>query len=256
MSNHVKYTKYTFRGRSGYVVPHNSDALRELIAIGHTASVAPWTDPDVHMHEGSEEYYVLLQGELWILVAEFLVTLRSREILMVRPQVPHAIVRGEERIEHLGIRVPALSDKRAVGRIPAELPRVGEENERELRCDWGYRIPLEDVRNQNRWLIGLGSARFQSSHLILAYLNFPTAEAANAGIGTRHRLHLHERSWEYDTVLEGTKTLWIEDELVELKAGEILEVPPRVKHTLHGRKTPYKGFTLRVPVALDDKVEC
>ena len=196
MSNHVTYTKHTFRGRSGYVVPHNSGAVRELITIGHTACVAPWTDLGVHVHGGSEEYYVLPQGELWILVAESLVTPRPREILMARPQVPDAIVRGEERIEHLGIRVPALSDKRTVGRIPAELPPVGEKNERELRRDWGYRIPLDKARNRNCWLIGLGSARFQPAHLILAYLDFPTAEAANAGMGTPHRLHLHERSWE------------------------------------------------------------
>jgi len=56
-------------------------------------------------------------------------------------------------------------------------------------------------------------------------------------------------------VLKGTKTLRIEDELVEIEAGEMLDVPPQVKHTLHSRQAPYEGFTLRVPVALDDKVE-
>jgi len=86
-------------------------------------------------------------------------------------------------------------------------------------------------------------------------MNFPTTEAASAGIGTRHRLHLHQRSWEYYAVLKGTKTLRIEDELVEVKAGEILEVPPQVRHTLFGRQAPYVGFTCRVPGELDDKIE-
>jgi hypothetical protein len=33
-------------------------------------------------------------------------------------------------------------------------------------------------------------------------------------------------------------------------------VPPQVRHTLPERRAPYEGFTFRVPVELDDKVEC
>lgn len=123
-----------------------------------------------------------------------------------------------------------------------------------MRRDWGYRIPLDDARNRNCWLIGLGVARFHSPHFLLAYLDFPTEEAANAGLGTRHRLHLHERSWEYYVVLQGTKTLRIEDELVTFQAGEMVEVPPGARHTLHGRQAPYRGLTFRVPI-LPDKIE-
>jgi mannose-6-phosphate isomerase-like protein (cupin superfamily) len=211
-------------------------------------------DPGIHIHGSSEEYYLLLQGVLRFVVAESLVTLKPQEILMVRPQVPHAIVGGQGRIEHFGIRAPAPDDKQTIGEMPGELPILSEENEGESRRDWGYRIPLEDVRNRNCWLVGVGSARFPSSHLIFAYLDFPTEEAANAGIGTRQRLHLHEKSWEYYAVLQGTKTLRIENETVTIGAGEMLEVPPQVKHTLYGRQAPYRGFTLRVPVA-DEKVE-
>ena len=253
MSNVARYARFTFQGHSRYIITPPSTA-HEWVAVRHTAWVTPWVDPGVHIHERSEEYYLLLQGELRFVVADSLVTLKPQEILMVRPQVPHAIVGGQGRIEHFGIRAPAPDDKQTIGEIPSELPPLSEENERELRRDWGYRIPLEDVRNRNGWLIGVGSARFPSSHLIFAYLDFPTVEAANAGIGTRHRLHLHERSWEYYAVLEGTKTLRIEDETVTIEAGEMLEVPPQVKHTLYGRQAPYRGFTFRVPVA-DDKVE-
>ncbi|MBU1878522.1 MAG: cupin domain-containing protein, partial [Chloroflexi bacterium] len=83
---------------------------------------------------------------------------------------------------------------------------------------------------------------------------FPTEEEANAGLGTRHRLHLHARSWEYYVVLQGTKTLRIEDELVTMQPGEMVEVPPGVRHTLHSRQAPYRGLTFRVPI-LPDKVE-
>ena len=246
---------YRFQGYSGYLVAP-PEASHELVTIRHSARVTPWADPDVHVHQSSEEFYILLRGELGLLVAGVLVTLKPMEVLMVKPRVPHAIVQGMGSIEHFGLRAPAPSDRQAVGKPPAELPPASMEESRELRCDWGYRIPLQEERNRNCWLIGYGSARFTSSHLILAYLDFPTAEAANAGIGSRHRLHLHQASWEYYVVLEGTKTLRVEDELVTIKAGELLEVPPGVRHTLHGRQAPYRGFTLRVPILdYDDKVE-
>lgn len=246
----------TFQGYSGYLVTPPL-AAHELVLVRHSALVAPWADPDVHVHESSEEYYFLLHGELWILVAGTLITLKPQEILMVKPQVPHAIVQGEGLIEHFGFRAPALADRQTVGPRPQRLPPVDNKKTRALERDWGYRIPLEDERNRNCWLIGFGTAQFRSQHLILAYLDFPTVETANAGIGTRHRLHLHHNSWEYYVVLEGTKTLRVKDKLVPIKAGEMLEVPPDVRHTLHDRQAPYRGLTFRVPaLGYSDKVEC
>ena len=257
MPNHTKYARYTFRGRTGDIITTDSPGVtREMVTVGHTALVTPWSDPGVHLHQHSEEYYLLLQGKLRILVAGVLVSLKPKEILLVRPQVPHAIVGGEGPIKHIGIRAPAYRDKQPVGDIPQEIPPMIGERERELRRDWGYRIPLGASSNQNCWLIGAGTARFQSLHLILAFLNFPTTEAASAGIGTRHRLHLHQRSWEYYAVLKGTRTLQIENEVVKIDAGEVLEVPPQVCHTLYGRQPPCEGFTFRVPIDLHDKVEC
>ncbi len=258
MPNHTKYARYTFRGRTGYVIaPDNPSVTQKRVTVGHTALVTPWSDPGIHLHQHSEEYYLLLQGELRILVAGVLVSLKPKEILLVRPQVPHAIVGGEGPIEHIGIRAPAYRDKQPVGDIPQEIPPMIDERERELRRDWGYRIPLGASSNQNCWLIGAGTARFQSLHLILAFLNFPTTEAASAGIGTRHRPHLHQTSWEYYGVLKGTKTLQIKNELVKIEAGEMLGIPPMTCHVLHSRQAPYEGFTFRVPVPdRHDKVEC
>jgi mannose-6-phosphate isomerase-like protein (cupin superfamily) len=236
-----KVAKHSFKGHSGYIISPQ-DTGQGLVAIGHTALLEPWTDGYVHEHTDSEEYYFLLQGTLNFIVADTRLTLRPQEILMIKPKVPHAITGGTGLIEHFGIRAPALNDKRILGEIPpAQL--LAESGERELRGEWGCRIPLTPPKYHNCWLIGAGSALFESRHLVLAYLNFPTLEAANAGLGTRHRLHYHQ------------KTLQIENELVELRAGDILEVPPLVKHTLHSREAPYEGFTLRVPLELQDKVE-
>lgn len=247
---HDRYSKFYFQDSTGYILKHPQG----LIAIGHTASVSPWSDPNIHLHTGSEEYYFLLKGKLELLIRDFQLTLYPNEILMVSPSVPHAIIGGSGTIEHFGIRAPALDDKQVVGEIKKDLPCLYE-NDRLISGDWGHRIPLEMPQHKNCWLIGAGSAFYQSQHLILAYLDFPTEAEANAGIGTRHQLHLHQKSWEYYVVLKGEKDLLIiEDTVITVHAGEILEVPPNVNHTLYSRRAPYLGFTMRVPVELNDKV--
>jgi mannose-6-phosphate isomerase-like protein (cupin superfamily) len=242
-------TRVHFRPVTGYVVSHP----QRLISIGHTALVAPWSDANIHQHESSEEFYLLLQGQLHLVVNDFRITLHPKELLMLRPGVPHAVIGGAGAIEYFGIRAPARDDKLVVGELVTEFPLLSE-IERLISGEWGHRIPLDMPQHQNCWLVGAGSALYRSQHLAMAYLDFPTQESANAGIGTRHQLHYHQKSWEYYTVLNGEKVLLIEGEQVPIHAGEILAVPPYVKHTLYSRQAPFLGFTIRVPVDLRDKV--
>jgi mannose-6-phosphate isomerase-like protein (cupin superfamily) len=54
----------------------------------------------------------------------------------------------------------------------------------------------------------------------------------------------------------GKKILQIEDDLVTVDSGEIVEIPPMVRHNVYHREAPYEGFTIRVPVTDgSDKVE-
>ena len=101
--------------------------------------------------------------------------------------------------------------------------------------------------------LGANTDTFRSDVMCLAYLDFPSAESLGAD-DHRHRLHLHWESWEFYVVLQGTRVLRIEQELAEVSAGEVLAVPPWVKHVLHGTETPFVGFTFRTPL-LNDKVE-
>ncbi len=187
------------------------------------------------------------------MVDEVVLTLQPYEVLMVKPGVPHAVVGGTGFIEHFVLRMPATEDRQQVGSVPHKPSPASSEVQREWQADWGYRVPLADAKHQNCWLFGVGQAHFHSDQICLAYLNFPIVES----VGTdhhRHRPHLHQESWEYYTVLRGTRVLRVEEELVAIKAGEILEVPPQVKHVLHETEVPFEGFTFRVPL-LDDKVE-
>ena len=244
-----RYSKFDFLNTTGYVFGHP----QRLIAIDHTESVSPWSDPNIHQHNHSEKYYFLIKGHLEIFIRDFQITLHPLEILMVKSGVPHAIVGGTGKTEYFGIRTPALDDKKVIDETGKDASPLYE-NERLVAGEWGHRIPLDMPQHKNCWLIGAGSALYESQHLIMAYLDFPTKETANAGIGTRHQLHLHQKSWEYYVVLKGEKLLLIENTLVTIHAGEILAVPPNVKHTLHSRQAPYQGFTIRVPVELDDKI--
>ncbi|MFQ5978344.1 MAG: cupin domain-containing protein [Candidatus Heimdallarchaeota archaeon] len=252
--NQPPYAKYSFLEHTGYLI--TPKISQKLIAVGHTSSVPPWMDPELHFHAHSEEYYLLLQGHLNLLVDQELIELRANEILMVKPGIPHAIIGGQGAIEHFGIRAPALEDKNPSGEVPRKRPQTVKDQSREIICNWGYRIPLDSPVNQNCWLLGAGTARFQSNYLSLAYINFPTSKAANAGIGTRHQLHLHQKSIEYYIILEGTLTLQVEDRYVVIKKGEVIEVSQSTCHTLHSRIAPYRAFTLRVPIELSDKELC
>jgi len=257
MPTSSNFTKYIFQDRSGGIVDSRVTPVpHALFGIGHTAFVPPWQDPCVHVHQQSEEYYLLRHGELRLSIDGAFLDLLPNELLMIHPQVPHTIVGGQGRIEYFGFRAPYLNDKQTVGDIPSHIPNSLDRMKRELKADWGCRIPLTALENQNCWLIGWGAAKHSSRHLILAYLSFPTLEAANAGIGTRLRMHYHQKSWEYYVALRGRKVLQIEEELVRVDAGEILEVPPKVRHNIYHREAPYEGFTIRVPLlGEDDKVE-
>ncbi|MCP4535847.1 MAG: cupin domain-containing protein [Chloroflexi bacterium] len=207
--NQSNYSKYTFRDRTGYIVaPWLPDTTHELVSIHHSASVPPRSDPNVHIHSDSEEYYFHFRGKLQLLVNGSVFILEPGEALMVKPKVPHAVVGGSGPIENFVIRMSAPDGRQTVGEIPQKLASATNEAERTLQSDWGYRVPLTQARYQNCWLFGVGQAHFHSEYMCLAFLHFATDESVNAGQQShRHRLHLHKESWEYYTVLKGSRIL-------------------------------------------------
>ncbi|MBN1812187.1 MAG: cupin domain-containing protein [Anaerolineae bacterium] len=253
MSDRKTFSRYAFRDHTGYMVaPWFPGVDHRPVTIRHSASATPWKDADTHLHTSSEEYYFVFQGELRLLVDGTALTLKPDEVLMVKPGVTHAVVGGSSPIEHLLLRMPAAEDRQTVGGIPVDVPIAADGGTRTVRAQWGCRVPLAEAQYQNCWLFGVGEARFHSDVMCLAYVHFSSAESLDTD-GHPHRLHLHRESWEFYTVLRGTRILRIEDELVEVHAGEILAVPPGVKHVLHGTHTPFEGIEFRVP-RLNDKV--
>lgn len=250
------HTCYTFTGKTGTLLggwlgwsPHG------LMVLYHSAKQSAWSDPAIHMHSMSEEYYLVRQGCLHILVDELLLDLRPDELLFVKAGTPHAIIGGKGSIEHFGLRAPDRRDKVVVRPLPADTPPM-QDGDREMIDKWGARIPLYQQKNQNCWLLGSGTALHVSNHLSLAYMLYDNDAPANDGIGTRFRTHLHQFSWEYYIVLQGSEVLEIDGKLVDNPSGSIISVAPGTPHNLHSRQTPFSGLTLRVPVLeKSDKIE-
>jgi len=247
----VKYTFYDFSGFR--IMPDYS--IHRSISINYNTIVPPWVSLGIYANESSEEIYYLLQGKLWFLVGDSVISLMPQEILLVKPQVPHAIVKGRGVTKNFGIRTPARNDYHFISKIPGKFPPVSEEKVRELRRDWGYRIQVSKIHKRNFPLIGIGDAQFYSPHIVLTYQNFPTARDENPEVSKQSNcLHLHKESWEYYLTIKGSKILQVEDEILVIKTGEILEVPPQAQHNVIDLQTPYQGLVFRSPI-LPDKLE-
>jgi mannose-6-phosphate isomerase-like protein (cupin superfamily) len=256
MIRDTKIKKYRFGDYTGYVVaPWLPNVSHDKALIRHGASVEPWTDADVHIHKKSEEFYFLRAGKLWLLVKDTLIALEPGEFLQIRKNIPHAIVKGEGIIEHFVIRIPGCDDRKVIGQVPETISEIVLKKGCDIREDWGNCVSIKDETNRDCWLFGIGQAKFYAREMCLAYMSYPTEElAVEYGRSYHHCFHAHQKSWEFYTVLEGAKTLRVEDKYVTVHAGEVLEVPPNVKHMFHKLKAPFVGFTFRTPI-LDDKVE-
>jgi len=249
----MPYSIYNYYGRSGYLLQPTAGNENEMIVLGHTNYVRSWSDPNLHLHTEAYEYYFLWRGTIHFLVDDMAMTLHGPELLLIKPQVPHAIIGGEGPIEHFGIRAPGLQDKQVVAPLPDKYPAFRFEKSRLLELSWGYRIPLDDGRHQNIWCLGVHKALFNSPPMGLAYLNFPSQRAAQID-KTRPQLHRHQDSWEYYTVLNGCKVIRIDHETITLKPGDICVIPPGTPHAVLNRIAPYQGFTIRAPLKAD-KIE-
>ena len=100
----------------GWVVgrhfPEQSARHSKNLQLGYNVSREAWQDAEVHGHAGSEEYCVVLKGRLKVQVGGAIVTVGPREILGVKPRVPHAVLGGEGPVEEFTIRAPSLRDKK------------------------------------------------------------------------------------------------------------------------------------------------
>lgn len=83
----------------------------ELIQVWFNNTDTPWADDGRHLHTGSDEVFVVLEGRLTIEVEGERVEVGPGEFCCFRRGVVHAVVAVETPARTLMIRAPSVDDK-------------------------------------------------------------------------------------------------------------------------------------------------
>jgi len=110
-------------------------------------------------------------------------------------------------------------------------------------------INLALLKECDRWLLGKGNALYNSEYMSLHY-----SETEKGWTEIDPYLHYHKEAEEYYVSLEGSLTIQVGNSLIKVEPYQLLKVNPKVPHGVVKVKTPFRGFTIRVPISIDDKV--
>lgn len=110
-------------------------------------------------------------------------------------------------------------------------------------------INLGQLKESFRWLFGKGKA-FYNSDFMSMYYN----ETEKGWVEIDPYLHYHRKAEEYYISLEGSLTIQVDTSFIKVEPYQLLKVNPKTPHGIVYVETPFRGFTIRVPLALDDKV--
>lgn len=130
----------------------------------------------------------------------------------------------------------------ANARVPMEL-EVAKYQEDVVHVD------LRQLKECDKWLFGKGEALYNSDFMSLHY-----NETEKGWTETDPYLHYHRAAEEYYISLEGSLTVHVNNSFIKVKPGQLLKVNRKAPHGVVSVETPFRGFTIRVPASLTDKV--
>jgi len=110
-------------------------------------------------------------------------------------------------------------------------------------------INLTRLKECDRWLFGKGKALYNSDFMSLRY-----NETAKGWTEAEPYLHYHKEAEEYYVSLEGSLTIQVDNSLIKVKPYQLLKVNQKVPHGVVSVETPFRGFTIRIPLLIEDKV--
>ncbi len=96
---------------AGHTPPDGTGFQSELLQIWYNNTAASWRDPSPHLHEESDECFIVLQGRLVVEVEGERVTVGPREFCCFPRGVYHAVIEVHPPIEAFMIRAPSKQDK-------------------------------------------------------------------------------------------------------------------------------------------------
>ncbi len=234
--------------RHGYVIgsrlPESEPAYSPLLDVGFNRQDFPWHDDAPHLHTGSEEYFIVLQGRLDLLVCGRPVSVAPYELVGVRANVPHQVIGGQAPITNFLIRLPGnRADK-------VSLDSPGPTFRSEDIQNGIMRLNLRDPHDD--YLLG---ACLPSTHANYSpLLDFTCVWGVEPAQEWRQeRLHVHRLREEYYFVLQGSLTFELDGSVISVNAGQILGVRPGAVHKVVGGTGPVDVLFVRVPGGRGDK---
>ena len=259
------YELFNLNELNGWIIGSEFDEkspyYSSLFQLGRTNYLYPWKDPKFHYHTKSVEVYLVLHGELWILIDENAVKLKEKSILLVRPGIFHAVIGGKGLIQHYGMKVPSKGDKKVIKEENDDYEKLiksiskssfNERSYHQLNPNHGFIADLKVESNINCWLIGLWDVKYETEKFCFAYINFETLEERNAHTHQDH-LHYHSESTEWYFSFKNSQELFVKDKIVKVPEGCLLKIPKGVPHKQLSLSFPFEGATIRTPI-LDDKI--
>lgn len=95
--------------------PPTSDGFRSTrVQVLHWRVDHEFSDPGPHLHESSDEVYVVLDGSIDVQVEDDTIRVGPDEALVVGAGVVHSLVAVQHPARGLSIRGPSIGDKRLV----------------------------------------------------------------------------------------------------------------------------------------------
>ncbi|QEE15578.2 cupin domain-containing protein [Promethearchaeum syntrophicum] len=259
------YELFNLNELNGWIIgsefEKNTPFYSSLFQLGRTNYLYPWKDPKFHYHTESIEIYLVLQGELWVIVDEIAVILKEKSILLVQPGIFHSVIGGKGLIQHFGMKIPSMEDKKIIKEEKDDYENKIEKitksgfNQspyKQLDRNHGFIADLKEESNINCWLIGLWEVKYKTEKFCFAYINFDTLEEKNAHIHQDH-FHYHSESTEWYFTFKNSQELLVNDTIVKVPEGYLLKIPKGIPHKQISMSFPFEGATIRTPIQ-DDKI--
>ncbi|NHJ49149.1 MAG: cupin domain-containing protein [Asgard group archaeon] len=253
-----KFHLYNLHDKGGWLLsPTYDDKFNSnFIQFGRTNFLDPWSDPAIHYHTTSQELYLVMHGELWLKVGDSSVVLKERNLLLVQPGIPHAVVGGKGSIQHFGLKIPCISDEKIVVREVTQYEKNSKPlfiDSKDLDPKEGFIADFTQDDYRNCWVFGFGIAKYLTDEFSLAYMVFKD-ENEDTSLENYNDYHLHNSSEEWYFTFKGSQEILVNDENVVVSEGNLLRIGSGIPHKINKRQYPFEGMVLRAPLTRDDKV--
>lgn len=116
---HLKLEDIILQGKKwgvGSFFEKESPNFSNKIEIGFVRLKEPDKSDKIHYHQSIEEYYIVLSGEMEILVDKKTILVKTKEVLGVKPKTPHIIRNVTPNTEIILIKTPSKPKDKKITR--------------------------------------------------------------------------------------------------------------------------------------------